>query len=327
MDVFESWREAITTAFVPLELTALSGHSFGGGLASRQLGDVQLSQVSGGALLVERTPLTIRRSDPGYFKVGLQVRGACAIDQDGRQTALDPGDFAVYDSARPYRLRFDSEFRMFVVMLPRTLLTITQSDMARVTARRVPRAAGLGALVSPFLSRLSRQLDTDAVTPNMHLADAVVDLLSATLVEQVGGPDVSSGMHRHALMMKVKAFVAAHLRRPDLTAATIATAHHISVRHLQRLFESEGQTVGGWIRMQRLERCRLDLADPRLTELPVSAVAARWGLVNASHFARLFKSAYGRSPREYRAQTLSGSSGLGKIDGIRSDPPRVFPER
>src|SRR5262245_17772133 len=106
MGPFESWRDSITSAFVPLELTALSERSFAGGLASRQVGDVQLSQVSGGALLVERTPLTIRRSDPGYFKVGLQVRGACAIDQDGRQTALDPGDFAIYDSARPYRLRF-----------------------------------------------------------------------------------------------------------------------------------------------------------------------------------------------------------------------------
>src|SRR5262249_52375127 len=151
--------------------------------------------------------------------------------------------------------------------------------------------------VSPFLSRLSRQLDSNAVAPNPHLADAVVDLLSATLHEQVGGPDMASGAHRHALLMKVKAFITANLRRPDLSITAIAGANHISVRYVQRLFEAEGQTAGGWMRAQRLERCRLDLADPALGDLPVSAVAARWGLVNASHFARLFKSAYGLSPR------------------------------
>ena len=68
----------------------------------------------------------------------------------------------------------------------------------------------------------------------------------------------------------------------------------------QKLFESEHCTITGWIRARRLERCRLDLVDPKLGALPVSAVAARWGLLDASHFARLFKAAYGHSPREYR---------------------------
>ncbi|MFD1538686.1 helix-turn-helix domain-containing protein [Nonomuraea guangzhouensis] len=66
------------------------------------------------------------------------------------------------------------------------------------------------------------------------------------------------------------------------------------MRYLQKLFESEGDTVSGWIRTRRL-----DLADPKLATLPVSAVAARWGLLNASYFARLFKATYGHSPREY----------------------------
>jgi AraC-like DNA-binding protein len=42
----------------------------------------------------------------------------------------------------------------------------------------------------------------------------------------------------------------------------------------------------------------------------VSAVAARWGLVNAAHFSRAFRAAYGLSPVEYRAMA-----------GGRSGPP------
>ncbi|MFX5558838.1 helix-turn-helix transcriptional regulator, partial [Acinetobacter baumannii] len=79
----------------------------------------------------------------------------------------------------------------------------------------------------------------------------------------------------------------------------IAAAHHISVRYLQRLFETEGTTVTTWIRQRRLERIRRDLADPRI-DRSTSAVAARWGLADASHFSKLFKAAYGMTPRQYR---------------------------
>lgn len=58
--------------------------------------------------------------------------------------------------------------------------------------------------------------------------------------------------------------------------------------------------MAAWIRQRRLERCRRDLLDPALADLPVSAVAARWGLMNAAHFSRAFRAAYGLPPTEYR---------------------------
>jgi transcriptional regulator GlxA family with amidase domain len=39
----------------------------------------------------------------------------------------------------------------------------------------------------------------------------------------------------------------------------------------------------------------------------VSAIAARWGLVNAAHFSRAFRTAYGLPPVEYR--TIATGSG------------------
>ena len=36
-----------------------------------------------------------------------------------------------------------------------------------------------------------------------------------------------------------------------------------------------------------------------------SSSAARWGLVNAAYFSRLFKATYGLPPREYRVRALS----------------------
>jgi AraC-like DNA-binding protein len=66
------------------------------------------------------------------------------------------------------------------------------------------------------------------------------------------------------------------------------------------VFEREQATVAGWIRHRRLEGCRLDLLDPAQRDVPVSAVAARWGLANPAHFSRAFRAAYGLAPVEYR---------------------------
>ena len=56
-----------------------------------------------------------------------------------------------------------------------------------------------------------------------------------------------------------------------------------------------------WIRTRRLEQCRRDVLDPVLADRPVAGIAARWGFVDAAHFSRAFKTAYGVSPSEYRA--------------------------
>ncbi|MFV6028859.1 helix-turn-helix domain-containing protein [Streptomyces sp. NPDC056264] len=45
--------------------------------------------------------------------------------------------------------------------------------------------------------------------------------------------------------------------------------------------------------------CRL-LASPRHAALPVSAVAARCGFTNPSHFTRRLRAAYGTTPSEWR---------------------------
>jgi AraC-like DNA-binding protein len=103
-------------------------------------------------------------------------------------------------------------------------------------------------------------------------------------------------------MAQIHAFIRANLGDPDLTPGAIAAAHHISLRYLNKLFQAEGRTVAGWIRERRLERCRRDLAEPRLDDRTIKAIAARWGFTNSAHFSQAFRSAYGLSPREFRQQ-------------------------
>jgi AraC-like DNA-binding protein len=94
--------------------------------------------------------------------------------------------------------------------------------------------------------------------------------------------------------------IEARLGDPNLRPDEVARACFISTRYLHRLFESEGVSVCDWIRSARLDRCRRDLLDPMFAHETILSIASRWGLPSAPHFSRLFRAAYGCTPREYR---------------------------
>jgi len=172
--------------------------------------------------------------------------------------------------------------------------------------RQSPAIKEFGALLAPFLVELGRQTTKEGPARSIRLADAVLDMLEAALCEQLAC-DRPEGRSRvqSDLMLRTFAFIEQNLGDPGLDGMAIAAAQHISIRQLQRLFESDGRTVTEWIRNRRIEHCRKDLANAELVGIPVSAIGARWGLVNAAHFSRLFKAAHGLSPREYRVWALS----------------------
>jgi AraC-like DNA-binding protein len=100
-------------------------------------------------------------------------------------------------------------------------------------------------------------------------------------------------------MAGIHSFIEHNLGDLQLSPAAVAVAHHISVRYLHRLFQCQGITVSAWIRQRRLERCRRDLGDPLLAELPIRAIAACRGL-RPEEFRRAFRVAYRTTPRDYR---------------------------
>ncbi|OFB35813.1 transcriptional regulator [Mycolicibacterium sp. (ex Dasyatis americana)] len=313
---FDSWSHTVSQTYVPLVATSYSSAGpFGGELVSQSVGSAHISEISGGACAVARTAQTIRQCDPGLLKLGLQLRGYCVLTQDGREAALTPGDFALYDTRRQYQLSFDDTFKCLVVMFPRDLLPLRGNELSLFTARRVSGRQGIGGLVAPLLLNMGKQMREDELSGNVELSAAVINMLAAAISEQLGVESrVPPETHRAALILRIKAFIDARLEDPELSSSKIADAHSISPRYLQKLFEGEGMTVTDWIRSRRLQHCRNDLLDPRFAATSIAAIAARWGLIDSSYFSRLFKSAYGESPREFRAHAQIATPGTVALD-------------
>lgn len=105
---FDAWREAVSKAFVPLNARSRTEGAFGGVLANHAVGTMQFTDVAGAAVDAFRSAHPIRRFDPGYLKLGIQLRGYCLLTQDGPEAPLTPGDFALYDTRRPLTMTASS---------------------------------------------------------------------------------------------------------------------------------------------------------------------------------------------------------------------------
>lgn len=294
------FRAAVSESFVPLQVSSGGPDHFRGVIRGASVDEVHVTEVRATSHVVERTPELIARGDRSYFKVSLMLAGTGLLIQDDREAVLQAGDLAVYDTDRPYSLVFDQDFRTMVVMFPKHLISLPSDMIGQLTAVRISGTEGLGGMVVPYLTQLAGNLDQLAGTTGARLAHSALDLVTTVFTRELGLDAVSADPHR-ALVQRIRGYIDRNLASTDLGPATIASAHFISTRHLHGLFQEQGVTVSTWIRTRRLEQCRRDLLDPMLADRPVAAVAARWGFVDAAHFSRAFKTAFGISPSEYRA--------------------------
>lgn len=297
---FPAFRTAVSESFVPLHVTSDHPQPFRGVIRSAGADEVHVSEVRATDHVVERTPELIARGDRSYFKLSLMLSGTGLLIQDAREAVLQPGDLAVYDTTRPYSLVFEEEFRTMVVMFPKHLIDLPPDVVGQLTAVRMSGTVGLGALIVPYLTQLASNLEQLHGSTGVRLTHSALDLVTTLFTRELD-LDRSGADPHQALMQRIRAHIDEHLASTELGPASIAAAHYISTRHLHGLFQSQGTTVSTWIRTRRLERCRRDLMNPLYADRPVAAIAARWGFVDAAHFSRAFKTAYGQAPSEFRA--------------------------
>jgi AraC-like DNA-binding protein len=234
--------------------------------------------------------------------VDIPMLGICVLSQNGHQTVPTSSDFAVLNPSRPYEIASDSLHRMVVAAVAGELIGMPSKDVRHVARQPVSAGHVLGtasSLAAVSAARLAK--DTPAVS-TAQLPDAVLDLIAARLGE-LSMRSVADPLNadRSLLLRRIYRFIENNLEDPELSPRSIAVAHHFSLRYLQKLFQSQGTTVNARIRSRRLEKCRAELVDPRHQNRSIAAIGARWNLSPASYFSRVFREAYGISPREMRA--------------------------
>ncbi|MEU9331557.1 helix-turn-helix domain-containing protein [Streptomyces sp. NPDC048290] len=270
-----------------------------------RVGGLSLFAVRSSGFEVHRTDRHVRghRARP-VVSVSLQTEGVHHSEVDGRRTLLGPDDITVFHELVPrvYGWHGDGASRSLLIDADRLGLPVRTV----VTAAARLRASPLYDLTLAHLRALTRdaaRLEHDPGAP--AVANATTELVRALLLsaaQDSTAPAVRSAV-RDTLLTRVLAYARRHLGEHDLTPERIAAAHAVSVRQLYLVLGEAGVSLEQWLIAERLEAARRMLADRRYDTLTVAAVAARCGFAGPSHFSRRFRSAYGLSPREWRAVT------------------------
>ncbi|EPH41374.1 putative transcriptional activator NphR [Streptomyces aurantiacus JA 4570] len=315
VDRVEAWRAVTASALIPNEFSVERASDFHASLRAAEMGAVQVTAMTYASMKTRRTPRLIRRSDPEMYAVGLILQGRQGILQERCEAACQAGDLVVYSTSHPFETVVDAQCgpaASVVAQIPRAQVPLSPDRLDRVLASRIPGRQGVGRVLASFLTTVATDTGPYRPADAGRLGHVLTDLITAWLchvIDTEGGPAGETG-HR-VRVLEIQDFIRRHLGDAELTPGSVAAAHHISLRGLHRLFRhhAHGVTVASYVKGQRLERARRDLADPSLAARPVHAIAARWGFGRPADFTRAFRAAYGTTPTEYRHTFLRAVPG------------------
>lgn len=295
-----SWRDRLKESFLSLEVEVSERNSnFGVSVRGSVAGDVKAAIID-----VQARPHIVRRSnthvdrDKGEFLLlSAQLEGSMLVRQDNREAMIGPMDIVIYDSRRPYELVFPSgSHRQAVMQIPLDL--VQASSLTSATATRVSGSGGVGAALSPMFAAMPDALngcDPDHVEIMINMVRDSVEYVRQSLPVRLARHErIFDDAMQHMRL---------HHADSDLGPMEIATALHISLSHLHRVFSRQDHSVRAALLDIRLTKAFADLRDPRYRAATIGEIASRHGFKSPSHFSRAFSRRFGSTPLSVRARS------------------------
>ena len=239
------------------------------------------------------------------FAIAFHVGGRGRIKQGVRACEFAEGDVSVCDQQIAWNMELRNDFEILLLQLPRERV-LARLGLHRVDLPTVPGTTVAAAALRPVMRTLASNIEIVEQADLTSIEIVVTELLTSALLGETRSEHDSLSQVQAALLRRVHAAIEARLSDPDLSIAEIARDESVSQRYLQRLFEQQESNFTKYLRERRLERCRLDLLDPKHAGQSVTDIAFRWGFRDAATFSRAFRAAFGSSPREMRRTVPDG---------------------
>lgn len=293
------WHDAIAKTYFPLDLKFRNPDSFSGDLSLWQLGDVSLSRLTSDALQYRRLPHHFKAERDEHFLVTVPARSEVFFSQCGKDVRCNAGGFILERSHEPYEFSHAEAADLWVVKVESKALggRIRQPD--RFCSMQFNAADGAGGLFADMLHLIPGRFDAMSHEVRSTVGQQLIDLLVLALKADERTLTSGTSTVREAHLTRIEAYVRKNLANSELDPETIARGCGISTRYLHELFRDTNQTLGSWIRDQRLECCREALRD-KSNRQTVAEIAYRFGFGDQAQFSRAFKAQFGLPPKDYR---------------------------
>lgn len=300
----EGWSAALRSICGQFETQlAFSRSLFIGEIHAQSHSGLTMAHLRTNAGLIARKRLNADQDDDRHCFLISQRSGFSQVSQNGVDIQLAPGELLLMDSVGSCEITPFGLIEHASLHLPRAALDKVLPGRSKFG--KVSAACASGRMLHLLVDQLCRESGSNPGGAEREaLENAFIALLPTALGSHGEAPG-SEALQGGNLRSYVQKVIDESLTQPGLNPQGLAQRLNISVRHLYRLFEEQGDSVCRYIQRARLQRSADDLANPILRGESITTIAYKWGFTDSAHFSRAFKKHFERSPKDYRASALS----------------------
>lgn len=297
-DQFPYWREVLCQAYTALDPIPSEANHFIGSVTAHSLAAFNITTIRSVRQEIYRGMPQIRKDPSSVYFLNLQISGQCRMIQDGRDALIQPGEFSLVDSTRPYLNDYCSDdWEQYSIRIPRDLLNPLLTAPEKSTAIKIAgTAGGLQSVAVDFIQSLTRNASSFTERDD-RIGKSLLDIVAMAVGANVGVHESGRVAARKALRGAIISHIEANIADPTLNPLQVANHFKVSSRYLHKILEDSGKSFSKLLLERRLDICAREL---KKRNDPISMIGLRWGFNDLSHFSRTFRHRFGMSPREYR---------------------------
>ncbi len=305
-DRFPMFCEEMFRRIIGSDIAENSSAPFGGELKVRRAGAVCIAHIA-------TTPVDIIRKahhvSDGNDDIVVQLwrQGSAHIIQGRRESPVQAYEGIILDNRNTGRLCETEPSRVWVLSIPRDMITCRAPNVASFVGLRLTNDPALRLLFGYLEATLALDLGDHRAAElfGSHLVDVIA--------LAVGGENDTRRLQdqsgvRAARLAAIFRVISDQIANPALSAATVAAKLNISSRYVHVLLEQSGQTFTQYAMGKRLAAAARLLTDDDGQNRKIAAVALEVGFADLSHFNRAFRRHFGDTPSGVRASAALGEA-------------------
>jgi AraC-like DNA-binding protein len=293
------FREAFGRSFMRLDLGPYDGRPLQFAATLHDFdGLCVISGRTNGHIARRTRPLLADGHDDFIFAT--LSSGVSLPSRVGREFRMDAGAAVLLSGAEVCAKDFPVPAEFLTLRIPRRLLGIAARPEDRLAQPISADTEALRLLVD-YVQLTVKNRPLSSLELRRLFAVHISDLVALALGTTRDAANVAYGRGmRAARLQAAKAFVARNIRRPDLSAKTVAMHLGVTPRYVHLLFETEDLSFNKFVVERRLLGVYEMLCDSRRSGRTIAATAFAAGFSDLSHFNRAFRRRFGATPSEAR---------------------------
>lgn len=271
---------------------------------------IAITRISSGCdLSFRRGPNHIRNNRVGIRVLWFVRKGALKIRRADGMCEIGPGFAGIMDSNVPFHATLmrngEDRHESTQVILPPDFFFAHLIEAEKLSAP-VNLQSPEGSACTRLLDVLLEYGDTLGEQSSRHLVGGLLEAIADHLRNSFASlPRRQNLVDRR--LADIENYIMMNLTDPDLCHDKVAANCGISPRYLCYLLKANNTSFSELVWKNRLPKARDWLVMSKTRNQPIHEIAYMSGFKSAAHFSRMFKSAYGVTPREFRAMQFTES--------------------